>query len=140
MTKIIALLFILSGIGLGVSGAYRSWLSSDPAYGDKKLMDGWERDLQKLERTKFLHPGFQSLQNIQLISPSERLKNLYASKPLNLETHDNGKFSLEIFMDEVEGGGGVVIQYDLIDLTTGNTVWELGRTFSYNGSRTSASN
>ncbi|MDZ4678426.1 MAG: hypothetical protein SGI74_13065 [Oligoflexia bacterium] len=131
MTKLIALIFILSGVGLGFSGAYRTWQSKDPRYANQNFMAGWERDLQKLEKTKFLHPGFRNLQKILLISPSERLKNIYATKPLNLQTHDNGKFSLEIFMDEV-AGGGVVVQYDLIDMHTGNTVWELGRTFSYN--------
>jgi hypothetical protein len=98
---------------------------------EKKFMTAWEHDLQRLKVAKSLHPGFESIKKIQLYSPSDRMKKIFKKYPINFELKPQGRYMLEVFMDEIEGGEGVVIQYDLVDTKTGNTVWELGRTFPH---------
>jgi hypothetical protein len=91
-------------------------------------MWAWDEDLKHLDKAHLLPQGFKGLKKIDLTSSSTRLRDAFKKYPLDLSYNPNGKYSLEIFADEIEGGG-VVIQYDLIEIKSGNTVWELGRTF-----------
>jgi len=101
---------------------------------EKKFMTAWEDDLGRLDRAKALPQGFKDLRKIRFITQSEKLKIAFKKYPLSLTKNNKGKFNLEIFADNIEGGG-VVIQYDLIEVKSGNTVWELGRTFPQNINR-----
>ena len=97
---------------------------------EKKLSIALQKDLAMLAKSEALHAGFQSLNEIKMVTTSQSLKDFNNKYPIGFETNPEGKFNLEIFMDEIESGG-IVIQYDLVDKKTGNTIWELGRTFPY---------
>jgi hypothetical protein len=98
---------------------------------EKKFMSAWQDDITRLDRAHSLPNGFKDLNKVGFTCSSERLKKAFDKYPLTLHRDPNGKFNLEIFADEVEGGG-IVVQYDLVEVKTGNTVWELGRTFPQN--------
>jgi hypothetical protein len=95
---------------------------------EKKFMDAWEADIQHLREVKALPPGFSDLKAIKLSSTSEHLKKMFKKYPIHFGTTDKGHYTLEIYMDELEDGG-VIVQYDLVEQKSGNTVWELARTF-----------
>ncbi len=95
---------------------------------EKKFMTAWQADITRLDSAHSLPNGFKDLKKVGFTCSSERLKKAFDKYPLTLERNPQGKFNLEIFADEVEGGS-VVVQYDLVDVKSGNTVWELGRTF-----------
>jgi hypothetical protein len=95
---------------------------------EKKFMDAWESDIHHLDDIKALPPGFKDLRLVRLSTPSAKLKKSFKQYPIQFEAKPSGHFILEIFGDELDEGG-VLIQYDLVDGKTGNTVWELGRTF-----------
>lgn len=129
MRKIVPGMLILGGIIMAAAlwknplGLY-FWASPE-----KKFSMIWQNDLERLQKAKALHGGFQKLKTVKVVTPSEKLRRLAGQNPGNLKTNPQGEYELEIFMDEMTGGG-VVIQYDLVNLKTGNTVWELGRTFT----------
>jgi hypothetical protein len=98
---------------------------------EKKFMTAWDSDIARLDRAHALPAGFNNLKQIRLTSGSEKIKRAFGKYPLNLSRKNNGKFVLDIFADQIEGGG-IVIQYDLVENKSGNTVWEMGRTFPQN--------
>ncbi len=97
-------------------------------------MSAWEDDIGRLDRAKILPQGMKDLKKIKLLTHTDKIKDGFKKYPLSLVEKPDGKFSLEIFADDIEGGG-IVIQYDLVDLKSGNTIWELGRTFPQNINR-----
>ena len=97
----------------------------------KKFMSAWQSDIERLDRAHLLPVGFKDLKKVRLTTSSEKIKKAYNQYPLNLNRDVKGKFNLEIFADEIDGGG-IVVQYDLVENKSGNTVWELGRTFPQN--------
>ncbi len=102
---------------------------------EKKFMTAWEDDINRLDRAKILPEGFRNLKKIKLFTHADKIKEAFKKYPLATLTEKNdGSFDLEIFADDIEGGG-VVIQYDLVELKSGNTIWELGRTFPQNINR-----
>lgn len=94
-------------------------------------MTSWAADFKSLAKNKYLHPGFENIKRVELIATSEKLEKIYRKNPITFNERDDGAFELQVFLDEIEGHEGVVIQYDLVDLATGNTVFELGRTFPH---------
>ena len=94
----------------------------------------WARDLEKLQKTKHLPSGFFEIREVKMIFPAEKAKIFFAKikNPDLIKSSTAGRFILEIFIDAIDAaqGGGIMMQYDLIEIKSGNTVWELGRTFS----------
>jgi hypothetical protein len=95
---------------------------------EKNFMTAWDNDIARLDRAHSLPAGFTNLKQVHLTTSSEKIKKAFGKYPLNLNRETDGKYNLDIFADEIDGGG-VVIQYDLIENRSGNTIWELGRTF-----------
>ena len=95
---------------------------------DKRFMQAWERDLKHLRDVKALHPGFRDLKSVEFIATSEKLKVMLKKYPIDFSTNPSGHFKLEVLLDELNEGG-LMMQYDLVELKSGNTVWERGRTF-----------
>lgn len=98
---------------------------------EKRFVAAVQEDLEKLDKAKSLHQGIKSLKEIQIFSSSSELRKMFQKYPLKIATRSDGKYKLEIFVDGIEEAGGTVIQYDLVEISSGNTVWELGRTFPH---------
>jgi hypothetical protein len=88
----------------------------------------WAHDFVEMKKQNQGHPGLNSIKNIHLVSHSAKLKKMYKNKPLPIILQKEGLYRLEIFLDEGEDNQAV-IQYDLVDIKSGNTVWEAGRLF-----------
>jgi hypothetical protein len=98
---------------------------------ERKFMEAWGSDVKHLAKINALHPGFSDLALVKVKTSSDRLKKSFKLYPIEeFKPKPNGHYTLEIFLDEIEDGG-VVVQYDLVERKSGNTVWELGRTFPH---------
>lgn len=94
---------------------------------EKKLEILWSQDFEILKKSKTLPKGFSELKQVEVYPGSEAMKGFLQNYDYpDFGVHSQGKYKLEIFLDNTESGE-VMIQYDLID-PKGNTVWELGRT------------
>ena len=130
--KIVSLLLFVGlaagGLGLLIYANVLGLPAIFKAKTSNKLMSMMQIDFESLKKENQLHEGFANIKDVQVFSASDKLKQAYFQAPLLLNQKKEGKFNLEIFLDEIEDGG-VIVQYDLIDLATGNTVFEVGRTF-----------
>lgn len=97
---------------------------------EKRFVDSWGKDFQTLLESKKLHEGFGKIKRIEFISTSPKLEKAYKNRPINISESPSGSYELQIFADEIPGGG-IIVQYDLIDLASGNTIQEVGRTFPH---------
>lgn len=122
--KIVALLLTLVWLSLAV--VFKPW---EDFYTPQQRLEGlWLADFKKLKDSKTLPPQFSQIKQVKFDPLAPELKAfLQNAHTPNFNESTQGKYTLEIIMDKIEGGG-VMIQYDLID-PKGNTVWELGRTF-----------
>ncbi len=98
----------------------------------RKFESKWAQDVQLLESSKKVHPGWFETKEIEIIggTPETKawLKRIQA--PLKPKKEKDGSYKLEILTVawEEEGKRGALVQYNLVDLKTQNMVWELGRT------------
>jgi hypothetical protein len=89
------------------------------------------KDLENLRQQNFLPEGFNDLKRVEVFGKSENLKTIFNRANESFKTSTDGKYALEVFLDVIDEGG-VILQYDLVEIKSGNTVWELGRTFKHN--------
>jgi hypothetical protein len=75
-------------------------------------------------------PGaFKNIQSVEFIGGTPELQKWLKGSPLPFTQDPQGAYRLEVFLDSIEGGHGTVVQYDLVEVKSGRTVWEFGRTF-----------
>ena len=100
----------------------------------RKLEIQWAQDVEDLESSKKLPPPWFDVREIELYGGTPETKNwlkrieipVTAKKP-------NGNHKLEVLVVawEEDGKRGALIQYNLVDLKSGNMIWELGRTLMF---------
>lgn len=120
---VLVVLLFLSGIAVLIPHFY-NWNEQ------RHFISSWREDFSKLLSSNEGHPGLKEIKSVKLIATDSDLENLYHQAAIDFKESPQGKYVLEIFMDHVEEDGGVVIQYDLVDLSSGNTIWENGQTYS----------
>jgi len=96
----------------------------------KKFERLWAEDVELLEKSKKLPPPWFKVREIKLIGGTPETKAWLKRIQVPLRTNADGTHNLEVILvvwDE-SGKKGVMIQYDLVDINSGENVWELGRT------------
>lgn len=98
----------------------------------ERLESLWIRDLTTLIGNKSLHEGFFKVKEIKYNPVSESTKAWLKDIEPPLKTKPDGTYKLDVLLDDWADGKdfGIMIQYQLIDLSSGDTVWELGRTLT----------
>lgn len=98
----------------------------------ERLESLWERDTISLAGSKSLPPQFLSIKEINFTYGSQTSENWMKAIQVPIRKKLDGKFRLEVFVDHWAEGKdyGAVIQYQLVDLNSNDTIWELGRTFT----------
>lgn len=93
----------------------------------------WAEDIKKLEQSGKLPTGWYDLNNVEINVTSPNLKPWLEKYSPDFGVKPTGKFKLHIFLDDFQEDRktGIIIQYSLIDLTSQDTVWELGRTLEF---------
>jgi len=96
----------------------------------------WQNDFQNLKVNSAL-PSYWS--NIRIVEKTAAQGDVLAevwtkSVAPPITVNPDGTYKLEIlFLSQVDGPQKrAVIQHHIVDISTGNTVWELGRTYEFN--------
>ena len=88
----------------------------------------WRHDLDRLKKAGSLPESFQKIKVIKITSRSAQLKDIGEKLVHFMPTNSDGTVELDIFLDQPSQTKGILIQYDLVDIKSGNTVWEISRT------------
>lgn len=133
MKKILSLLFLCAGMGLVSNLVYERW-QFQKLSAMKKLQQLWAEDLQVMAETSQLPKEWSSIREIELTPGSEDAMDWLKALRVPVEVDkEHGKYKLQVMLVlwEDEGKQGALMQYDLVDLDSGNdnTVWETNRTF-----------
>ncbi len=121
---------MIIGLGMTIHSLYSYWVFEQSSFPDR-LLHLWSRDLEAQRRQV---PEFWSqLKEVKWSAGTKRAKEWKEkiAHRLPIKTNASGKYTLEIillpWMDQ--GQMGASIQYSVIELESGNTVWESGRTY-----------
>jgi hypothetical protein len=106
------------------------WSSRNaPLY--KRFERQWKEDVEQLENSKKLPPAWFDVRDLEIYGGTPESKDWLGRIQVPLRTRAEGKHKLEVLVVawEEDGKRGTLVQYNLVDLKTGNNIWELGRTF-----------
>lgn len=100
-----------------------------------QLQSLWEDDLKLLRSHKKLHKDWEKIKEVEMIGGTPTAKKWVQSLKSPLKTNPKGLYKLEVLVLSWndQKAEGAIVQYDLIDMKSGNLVWELGRTFQFKG-------
>lgn len=103
----------------------------------KRFERQWASDVRLMEESGKLPPAWFDVKEIEIVGGTPETKNWLRRVQIPVQIkNDQGHHKLEtlVVLWEEEGKRGVLTQYNLVDLNSGNMVWELGRTLILNKS------
>lgn len=91
----------------------------------------WSEDVEHLESSKKLPSPWFDVKDLEVIGGTPESKDWLKHIQIPIKTHKEGHFKMEVLVVawEEDGKRGTLVQYNVVDLKSGNNVWELGRTF-----------
>ena len=97
----------------------------------KKFAMATRNDMKLLEKNHSLPKIWSKIKKIELSSDASHVQDWLNADAFDIPKTNNGDYTLDIFVSEWIDGYryGALVQYDLIDIKTKNTVWELNRTY-----------
>jgi len=100
----------------------------------RRLEAIWQEDIKNLSESKNLPMYWYEIRSIEKHSPPQDQPAGLWSRSLSvpLEVNPKGEYQMEIlFLSQSDGGHlRAIIQHHIIHTPTGNSVWELGRTYT----------
>lgn len=96
-----------------------------------KLEALFKKDLERLKKAKALPTGFSTLSEIELHGGTDTAKAWIEEMAFPFSVDSKGTHKLEVLLVDWRENGkeGAMIQMNLIENSSGNMIWELGRTF-----------
>ena len=96
----------------------------------EKFKTSWANDIKLLEESKKLPQAWSEIKDINVRTDNSPAQDWIVNFRSPIQTNPKGTFRLDIFIIHFIQNDryGAVIQYNLVDLKNGNTVWELART------------
>lgn len=125
-----SLLLMCGAIGIVAFILLDFWKSrNDPLY--MRLEQMWSDDIRQLEASSKLPKQWFDIQEIEMIGGTPESKSWLRRIKVPLKVKEGGCCKLEVLLVAWEETGtyGSLVQYNIVDLKTKNTLWELGRTF-----------
>jgi hypothetical protein len=126
--KWIGLALLLIGIGCALFFGNREYQRSRA---DAEIFhELWQKDLDLLRASKKLPDGWKSLRVVEYVALDQDVWKWIEHKKPEFNIDPEGQFRLEVLIDHFddEEGKAALVEYHLIDLKSGDKVWELGRT------------
>jgi len=100
-----------------------------------RLQSLWEEDIQNLLAQNKLPSTWKKISQVEKIAARNDLiaESWVKTVSAPIEINPEGEYKLEIlFLSQKENGHeSAVIQHHLIHIPTGNSVWEIGRTYHF---------
>lgn len=101
----------------------------------KRFERQWASDISLLEESGKLPSAWFDVKEVEVVGGTPETKSWLRRVhiPVSVKNQE-GHHKLEtlVVLWEEEGKRGVLTQYNLVDLESGNTIWELGRTLILN--------
>jgi hypothetical protein len=132
ISRLFGVLLVFFGILISAF-TYRYVVAKYVGNSADRLLLAWGADLEILAQSKKLPAGWLNLKEVEYTPLSTAAgKWLETAKP-RFPVKSAGQFKLEVMIDDwaIDGKSGAMIQYSLVELTSGNTIWELGRTLEF---------
>ena len=122
-------IFIATALAAHLTLSYLDYVNAPPA---KRLQLLWNRDTKMLADQNKLPKEWNDIREIVYITPTRLAKVWAKSVKAPIALNSLGKYKIEIMITDWQNKGATsaMIQYDLLDLKSGNVLWEFGRTFS----------
>lgn len=117
-------------VGIGAFACLNYYSQSRaPLY--KKFERQWRDDVKLLEASQRLPKPWFNVKDLEIIGGTPETKDWLKRIDIPLQTKLDGQFHLEVLVVawEEDGKRGALVQYNLVDIKSGNNIWELGRTF-----------
>jgi hypothetical protein len=97
----------------------------------EKLAAIWTADTNTLLKSKKLPKEWNDIKDVVVKSDNSPLHEWLPKIKPPIPVRGNGHYRLEAFFVLLLEGNryGTVVEYNLIEIATANTVWELGRTY-----------
>lgn len=97
----------------------------------EKLEITMTEDFRNLEKAHSLPSAWKDIKEVKIRGDNSPVQEWIPKFRIPVSRNPNGKYCLEMFLIHwIEGSRyGVVVQYNLVDLTDNNTIWELNRTY-----------
>ena len=130
--RLMAILLVLATgfIGYG-SAAKIKYAKSSP---EVRLLSLWRKDVQVLEASGLLPPPWFQITDIDLIPGDDAARDWASRVSPPIKVAGQGDYQLRVLLiswvDEAEQEQGALVEYHLIHKPTGNTEWELARTYT----------
>lgn len=125
----ILLLLVMVQMGLEIHSYFTASM-------EERLQWAWDEDVRQLAATEKLPEDWKFIRAIDVIAADDRAEKWreHLIPPVALNSDGHQRLEVLLISWEEDGQGcGAIIQYHLIDEKTGNTKWELGRTFKISG-------
>lgn len=134
MQRLFGILIILSTIGLVVHfGGYgkRSQSSLAMSSSSAKLYRVWTQDLRTMKKKEQLPKAFGSIKQVTYIPLSKMSAQWMSGIKAPIRLNSEGRYSLNVEVDHYskKKRTSAIIHYQLVDIKSGNTVLEFGRTY-----------
>ena len=129
------LLLVFTGLGMvvhfGNFGDSQSLNSIQVPNSSARLYKAWKKDLKALKKKKQLPAGFDSIKEISYTPLSSMAAQWMSHIRVPVSLSHKGKYKLNLEVDHwvEKQKAAAVVHYQLVDIASGNTVWEFGRTY-----------
>ncbi|MGE0632147.1 MAG: hypothetical protein AB7O96_07045 [Pseudobdellovibrionaceae bacterium] len=132
MAKILGLIALV--VGLVVIGFTYKEFRWNFANDSERFISLFEGDLEDLKSKKLLPPEWQNIKEIAVQTTSPQTETWVKNYSPNISTNPSGNIKLEVIVIDwaEDASSGGMAQMSLIDLTSGNKIWELARTYRLN--------
>ena len=96
-----------------------------------KLHKLWKKDLAALKKQKKLPGGFDEIKELHYTPLSKMSAQWMSEISIPIKVNHEGKYRLNIQVDHwsEKSKTAAVVHYQMVDIKSGNTVWEFGRTY-----------
>lgn len=96
---------------------------------DKMIYVLWKQDIEKLSMFQRIPRPWGEIKEVEYIPQSASTKILLTKIKAPIHTETKGKYKLQIKLDDFNDQGNytLLVQYHLVELESGNTIWELDR-------------
>jgi hypothetical protein len=95
----------------------------------EKFVLSWKKDIAALEKSSKLPKEWQEIREIIVKTDNSPAQNWVEKIETPVKKKPDGFYRLDVFIAHWIDNDkyGVLIQYNLVDLRNGNTIWELSR-------------
>ncbi|MEC9284153.1 MAG: hypothetical protein VX642_15665 [Bdellovibrionota bacterium] len=97
----------------------------------KTLYNKWKEDLENLKKNNQLPGGFDSIKEVHYTPLSSMAGQWVSGIIIPITVKQVGKYRLNLEIDSwtEKNKTAAVVHYQMVEIRSGNTVWEFGRTY-----------